>query len=89
LLGNRTKNRTTQRYKVKKLPDEGGLTRRIIDLVAQYVRNGTPRITAMLNREGFKVNHKRVERLLREQGIKFAKKTEEKTKAVIKRRFIY
>ena len=28
----------------------------------------------MLNREGFKVNHKRVERIWREQGLKVAKK---------------
>ncbi|GAJ23140.1 unnamed protein product, partial [marine sediment metagenome] len=59
-------NRATQRYKIKKLLDEDKLTRRIIDLVSQYGRYGTPRITAMLNREGFKVNHKRVERIWRQ-----------------------
>ena len=47
--------RSTQRYEVKKLPDEDELTSRIIDLVVQYGRYGTPRITAMLRREGFKV----------------------------------
>ena len=67
-------NRATQRYQVKKLPDEDNLTRHIIDLVAQYGRYGTPRITAMLNRQGFKVNHKRVERIWRQQGLKVAKK---------------
>jgi len=59
---------------VKKLPDEDKLTRRIIDLVVQYGRYGTPRITAMLRREGWAVNHKRVERIWREQGLKVAKK---------------
>ncbi len=59
---------------MKKLPDEDKLTRRIIDLVVQYGRYGTPRITAMLRREGWAVNHKRVERIWREQGLKVAKK---------------
>ena len=67
-------NISTQRYVVKKLPDEDELTGRIINLAAQYGRYGTPRITAMLNREGFKVNHKRVERIWREQGLKVAKR---------------
>ena len=55
---------------VKKLPDEDRLTARIINLAARYGRYGTPRITAMLKREGFRVNHKRVERIWREEGLK-------------------
>jgi transposase InsO family protein len=42
--------------------------------VSQYGRYGTPRITAVLKRDGFKVNHKRVERIWRQQGLKVAKK---------------
>jgi len=67
-------NISTQRYVVKKLDDEDELTARIINLAAQYGRYGTPRITAMLEREGFKVNHKRVERLWRQEGLKVPKK---------------
>lgn len=67
-------NSATQRYQIKKLPDEDKLTNRIINLIAQYGRYGTPRITAMLHREGWKVNHKRVERIWREQGLKVAKR---------------
>jgi transposase InsO family protein len=59
---------------VKKLPDEDELTARIINLAVQYGRYGTPRITAMLLKEGFKVNHKRVERIWRQQGLKVPKK---------------
>jgi transposase InsO family protein len=65
---------STQRYKVKKLLDEDELTNRIINLANQYGRYGTPRITAILKREGFMVNHKRVERIWRQQGLKVAKK---------------
>ncbi len=66
--------RSTQRYEVKKLPDEDSLTARIINLVAQYGRYGTPRITAVLRREGYTVNHKRVERIWRQQGTGVAKR---------------
>ena len=69
---------STQRYKIKKLPDEDELTSNIIDLAAQYGRYGTPRITAMLRRYGFKVNHKRVERIWHEQRLKVTKKQKKK-----------
>lgn len=71
-------HRSTHRYEVKKLPDEDELTARIINPVAQYGRYGTPRITAMLLREGFRVNHKRVERIWRQQGLKVPKKQKKK-----------
>ena len=58
-------NRSTQRYVVKKLDDEDELTASIINLAVQYGRYGTPRITAILIKEEFKVNHKRVERIWR------------------------
>jgi len=39
----------------------------MIELATQYGRYGYRRITAMLRDEGFKVNHKRVERLWRRE----------------------
>jgi len=66
--------RRTQRYKVIKLPDEDTVTHRIEALAAQYGRYGTPRITAMLKREGYHINHKRVERVWRQQGLKVPEK---------------
>lgn len=62
--------RSTQRYsKIKKL-DEVLVTEKIISLATEYGRYGYRRITAMLNIEGFKINHKRVERIWRQEGLK-------------------
>jgi transposase InsO family protein len=43
--------------------DEPRLVRRIIDLATRYGRYGYRRITMMLREEGWKVKHKRIERL--------------------------
>ena len=62
--------RSTQRY-TKHIPDdEDVLTARIVALASQYGRYGYRRITAMLSLEGWKVNHKRVERIWRQEGLK-------------------
>ena len=42
--------------------DAPRLVRRIVDLVPRYGRYGDRRITMMLREEGWKVNHKRIER---------------------------
>ena len=57
--------RSTQRRTRHVPEDEPGLVRRIIDLATRYGRYGYRRITMMLREEGWKVNHKRIERLLR------------------------
>lgn len=46
----------------------------IIDLAAQYGRYGYRRITALLRNDGWDVNHKRVERIWRQQGLKVPQK---------------
>ncbi len=66
--------RATQRYLPEVRDDEELLTRRIIELAALYGRYGTPRITRMLHNEGWQVNHKRVERIWRSQGLKVPRK---------------
>jgi transposase InsO family protein len=50
------------------------LVKRIVELACQYGRYGYRRITALLKREGFDVNHKRVERIWRQEGLKVPKK---------------
>ena len=46
------------------------LTASIIRLAGQYGRYGYRRITALLRAEGWIVNHKRVERIWRREGLK-------------------
>lgn len=66
--------RSTQR-RVRKIPnDEEQLVARITALASQYGRYGYRRITVMLKNEGWKVNHKRVERLWRREGLKVPRK---------------
>lgn len=62
--------RATQRYLPQARDDEDALTRRIVDLACVHGRYGTPRITAMLRDDGWHVNHKRVERIWRREGLK-------------------
>ena len=66
--------RSTQRRTPYVGAEEERLTKDIISLAAKYGRYGYRRITAMLNREGWRVNHKRVERIWRREGLKVPKK---------------
>ena len=50
--------------------DEAALTAAIIELARQYGRYGYRRITALLRAEGWRCNHKRVERIWRREGLK-------------------
>jgi len=55
--------------------DEQQLTDDIIALAAKYGRYGYRRITALLNDEhGWRVNHKRMERIWRKEGLKVPQK---------------
>ena len=46
----------------------------VLELSAKHPRYGYRRITALLRREGFEVNAKRIARLRREEGLKVSKK---------------
>ena len=50
--------------------DEESLVLRVSELASQYGRFGYRRITALLQNEGWCVNHKRVERVWRQEGLK-------------------
>ena len=50
--------------------DEAFLTANIVSLASEYGRYGYRRITALLRRDGWGVNHKRVERIWHQEGLK-------------------
>ena len=66
--------RSTQRYRPKIRASEERLVEQMTDLATKYGRYGYRRITALLQRDGWEVNHKRVERLWRREGLKVPQK---------------
>ena len=69
-----SQHRSTQRRKRCVPSDEPRLLKRIVELASDYGRYGYRRVTALLRREGWTVNHKRVERLWRQEGLKVPQK---------------
>jgi len=67
-------HRSTQRKLKVMAFDEARLTADIIRLAEQYGRYGYRRITALLRRDGWTVNIKRVERIWRREGLKVPQK---------------
>jgi putative transposase len=53
---------------------EERLRQEIVGLAKRYGRYGYRRITALLRRAGWRVNHKRVERIWRQEGLKVPQK---------------
>ena len=66
------------RYIPIRRQDEDILRSRIIELACNYGRYGYRRITALLRAEGWCVNHKRIERIWREEGLKVPQKQPKK-----------
>jgi transposase InsO family protein len=54
--------------------DEEALRSDVVKLASRYGRYGYRRVTALLRAEGWQVNHKRVERIWRQEGLKVPKK---------------
>ncbi len=67
-------HRSTQRKIPQGRADEAQLTDEIIKLTRQYGRYGYRMVTGMLNGSGWGVNHKRVERIWRREGLKVPQK---------------
>ncbi|QDU16179.1 hypothetical protein CA11_40080 [Gimesia maris] len=65
---------STQRRQRFVPSDEPRLIREMIELATQYGRYGYRRVTGLLRRRSWKVNHKRVERLRRQEGLKVPQK---------------
>ena len=66
--------RSTHRHRPGVPDDESRLLARLIELATRYGRYGYRRVTALLRGEGWRVNHKRVERLWRREGLKVPQK---------------
>ena len=62
--------RNTQRRKACVADDEPQLVKRIVWIASEYGWYGYRRITALLRAEGWWVNHERVERIWRQEGLK-------------------
>lgn len=66
--------RSSQRYEA--VPSDGNkaLTEDIVTLTSEYGRYGYRRVMALLHYRGWQVNHKRVERIWRREGLKVPQK---------------
>ena len=70
--------RPSQRYQPSVNEFERRLVTRMLELVRAHPRYGYRRIWALLRREGWKVNRKRVHRLWRREGLKVPQKAHKK-----------
>jgi putative transposase len=66
--------RSSQRYQPRCREDEERLTTRIVELASRYGRYGYRRVWGLLLLEDWWVNHKRVERIWRQEGLKVPRK---------------
>src|SRR5829696_10312039 len=62
--------RATQRYRSRRTTEDWALLKEILALSAKNPRYGYRRVWALLRKEGFHVNKKRVHRLWREAGLR-------------------
>jgi len=62
-------SRSSLYYVPRKRPDDEALRARIKQLAKRKARYGYRRIWALLRREGWRVNHKRVNRIWKEEGL--------------------
>lgn len=71
-------SRSTQRYESRSTDYGEKVRAHVIELAKKYGRYGYRRITALMRNEGWMVNHKRVQRIWREEGLKVPQKQPKK-----------
>lgn len=72
-------NISTSVYRYRPKPNnDTGLRERLRELAGERKRFGSPRLHVMLKREGLVINHKRTERIYREEGLALRKKRRRK-----------
>ena len=70
-------NRCVARYETQKDPDQA-LRQAIRKIAMERPRFGYPRILIMLRRQGFIINHKKLHRIYKEEGLQVPKRTKRK-----------
>lgn len=75
-------SRTVFSYQPKRSELNEKICQRLRELAARYRRFGAWKFHKILRREGFAVNHKRIERLYRQEGLSLRVKKRKKLKAV-------
>jgi len=77
-------SRTTQRRPAPEPgPVEQHLRARLRELARAHPRYGYRRMTTLLTREGFCVNHKRIQRLCRDEGLRVVSKAKKRSRVGI------
>jgi putative transposase len=78
--------RSTIRYQRRRRGGDAALRARLRDLAAQRPRFGYRRLHILLRREGIIVNHKRVERLYRDEGLAVRRRTRKSLMPILRGR---
>lgn len=71
-------HRSTQRYVIRIAADESALVGRIEEIVRAHPRYGYRMVCGRLRLDGWRVNHKRVHRLCRREGLRVPRKQRRK-----------
>jgi transposase InsO family protein len=71
-------HRSTQRYERRVAADESALVGRIEEIVRSHPRYGYRMVCGRLRLDGWRVNHKRVHRLCRREGLRVPRKNRRK-----------
>ena len=71
-------DRSTARYRSRLIDKDKEIRSKITELTSKYGRYGYKRITALLRRDNLIVNHKKVRRIWREEGLKVPRKQPKK-----------
>jgi putative transposase len=77
-------SRTSFNYQPVSRPDEDVIRKRLKELAQTRRRFGCPRLHVMLRREGFMINHKRTERLYKQEGLSLRMRRRKKLSSLLR-----
>jgi len=72
--------RSTQRRRLRARDDEEALTAEVVDPASRFGRYGYRTVTGLLRLAGWRVNHKRVERIWKREGLKVPRKQHKRSR---------